>query len=165
MNLLHFLAGLASCGWSRPEESVTRNIVFEHNTCVDAGHGWGPGRRPDRNGRHLMFFNNPAATEAVIVRFNIFSTATHSLLRLHGRDWGDAMAFESNVWRQPEGPILLWGREAVEPEESGAFVEQWGQGGPWLLTEPGFLDPARRDYRLLPDSPARQFDPPAGALP
>jgi hypothetical protein len=151
--------------WNRPEESVTRNIVFEHNTCVDAGHGWGHGQRPDRNGRHLMFFNNPAATEEFIVRHNIFSNATHSLLRLHGREWADAMVFESNIWHQPEGPILLWGREAVEPEELASFAEQQGLSGAWLLAEPGFLDPARRDYRLMPDSPARQSDPPAGALP
>ena len=27
--------------WNRGSSSLTRNVVFEHNTCVDAGYGWG----------------------------------------------------------------------------------------------------------------------------
>ncbi len=66
--------------WNRDATSRTNNIRFEHNTCVDAGFGWGHGQRPDRNGRHLMFYDNTAATSGVVVRYNIFSNATDSLL-------------------------------------------------------------------------------------
>ncbi|MCX7825711.1 MAG: right-handed parallel beta-helix repeat-containing protein, partial [Verrucomicrobiae bacterium] len=48
--------------WNRGPDSVTRNIRFERNTCVNAGFGWGHAQRPDRNGRHLMFYHNPAQT-------------------------------------------------------------------------------------------------------
>ena len=37
--------------WNRPENSLTYNIYFENNTCVNAGHGWGHQQRPDPSGR------------------------------------------------------------------------------------------------------------------
>jgi len=143
--------------WNRPAESITRNIVFEYNTCVDAGCGWGHDQRPDRNGRHLMFYHNPAATKDVIVRHNVFSNATHSMLRLHGEDWASGLVVGANVWHQPNGPILLWSSESIAADGLEAFVGQHGLGGPWLLVDPQFQDPERRDYRPQPDSPARPF--------
>lgn len=62
--------------WNRGPASRTRNIVFEHNTCVDAGQGWGHAQRPDPNGRHLMFYDNAAVTTNVVIRYNIFCNAT-----------------------------------------------------------------------------------------
>ena len=48
--------------WNNPETAVTQNIHFINNTCIDAGVVWSHEQRPDRNGSHLMFYRNTAAT-------------------------------------------------------------------------------------------------------
>lgn len=140
--------------WNRGPASRTRNIVFEQNTCVDAGLGWGHGQRPDPNGRHLMFYDNSAVTTNVVVRGNIFCHATDSLLRLHGRDWTAALAMDGNCWFQPRGPVWLWGQQKIATNEFTAFAHSRGFDRHSLLADPKFMDAARHDYRLAPDSPA-----------
>jgi len=154
--------------WNRGPASLTRNIVFEHNTCVDAGDGWGHGQRPDPNGRHLMFWDNSARTTNVVVRDNIFCRAADSLLRLHGRDWTAALVMERNCWFQPLGPVLLWGQQTVGREEFAAFLRSHGLDRGSLFADPKFVDAAGHNYRLAPDSPARALEgqnQPAGASP
>lgn len=141
--------------WNRGAASRTRNIVFEHNTCVDAGLGWGHGQRPDPNGRHLMFYDNSAATTNVVIRSNIFCHATDSLLRLHGRDWTAALTMDYNCWFQPRGPWLLWGKETIGAEGCATFMRSHGFDVHSVLADPKFVDAAQCDYRLAPDSPAR----------
>ena len=154
--------------WNRPEASRTRNIRFEHNTCVNAGYGWGHKQRPDPNGRHLMFYSNTAATEAVVVKYNIFYNATDSLLRLHGRDWTAALTMDHNCWFQPQGPLLLWNQEKIGADEFAAFCRPRGFDVNSKLVDPQFIAPAKNDFRLAPDSPARAIvdqRQPVGALP
>jgi hypothetical protein len=153
--------------WNRGPASRTRNIVFEHNTCVDAGYGWGHRQRPDPNGCHLMFYDNSAVTTNIVIRDNIFSSATDSLLRLHGRDWTGALVMERNCWFQPRGPVLLWGQQAVGTDDFAAFMHSRGFDCGLRLADPRFVDAVRHNYRLAPDSPARALDSqgkPAGAL-
>ncbi len=154
--------------WNRGEASRTRRIRFEHNTCVDAGHGWGHSQRPDPNGRHLMFYDNRAATSDFVVRYNIFCEATESCLRLHGRDWTTNLTLEANCWFQHNGPLLLWGDTPVGADGFAAFQQERRLCTRALLAEPRFVDAAARDYRLTPDCPVRQLHDngaPAGALP
>jgi len=154
--------------WNREEKSQTRNILFEHNTCVDAGGGWGHRQRPDPNGRHLMFFHNSAATENFVVRHNVFANATESCLWLHGRDWTTALTMDRNCWFQPKGTLVLWGKESFTPEQFAAYQQKTGKDAGSILADPKFADPAKRDYRLLPGSPVRALGDergPAGALP
>ncbi|HWH71908.1 MAG TPA: right-handed parallel beta-helix repeat-containing protein, partial [Candidatus Sulfotelmatobacter sp.] len=141
--------------WNRGPASRTRDIVFERNTCVDAGLGWGHRQRPDPNGHHLMFYANTAATTNVVVRYNIFCNATDGLLRLHGPDWTAALVMDQNCWFQPRGPWLLWGQQSVGAEQFGSFLHPRGFDRHSVLSEPKFRDAARRDYRLGPDSPVR----------
>ena len=145
-----------------------RLIVFEHNTCVDAGLGWGHGQRPDPNGRHLMFYDNSAATTKVVIRNNIFCNATDSLLRLHGRDWTAALVMDRNCWYQPDGAWLLWGQQTIGARGFAAFMHARGLDANSLATDPQFVNPAQRNYHLRPVSPARTLSADgkfAGALP
>lgn len=154
--------------WNRNETSRTNNILFEHNTCVDAGFGWGHAQRPDRNGRHLMFYDNTAATSGVVVRYNIFSNATDSLLWLHGRDWTSGLTMDYNCWHQPTGAVWLWGRTSLVASQFDEFRRQRGFDRHSIVVEPGFIDAKARDYRLTSESPARKLldsGLPAGALP
>lgn len=154
--------------WNRGPDSQTRNILFEHNTCVDAGLGWGHRQRPDPNGRHLMFYDNAAATTNVVIRQNIFCNATDSLLRLHGRDWTTELKMDNNCWFQPTGTWVLWGSERVDEESFAAFMHGHGLDLHSLLAAPKFVNAAQRDYRLTPESPVREAagkEAPAGALP
>ncbi|MCY3022935.1 MAG: hypothetical protein NTW87_28495 [Planctomycetota bacterium] len=154
--------------WNRGPTSRTRNIRFEHNTCVNAGHGWGYRQRPDPNGRHLMFYDNSSATEGVFVRYNIFCNAKDSCLRLSGRDWTSALTMDYNCWFQSQGPLLLWGKETVPADKFAAFQQARGFDAHSIVADPKFAGPARNDYRLAPDSPARALSDqgaPAGALP
>ncbi len=141
--------------WNREAASLTRHIRFEHNTCVDAGYGWGHRERPDKNGRHLMFYANTAATTNFVVRDNIFCNATESLLRLHGRDWTAALQLDRNLWVQKEGPLFLWGTEKIGADQFAAFQRAHKLDVNAILAEPKFVAPAARDYRLAPDSPLR----------
>jgi acetyl esterase/lipase len=154
--------------WNRDESSRTHNIRFEHNTCVDAGYGWGHGQRPDRNGRHLMFYDNSAATSDVVVRCNIFCNATDSCLRLHGRDWTAALTMDENCWFQRDGVLLLWGQTPIGADGFADHQRARGFSTHALVIEPEFVDAAGRNYRLTPDSPARRLQDngvPVGALP
>lgn len=154
--------------WNRDESSRTHNILFEHNTCVDAGYGWGHGQRPDRNGRHVMFYDNSAATSDFVVRYNIFCNATDSCLRLHGRDWTAALTLDVNCWYQRDGALLLWGRTSVGADQFFDYQRARGFSTNALVVEPEFVDAVGRDYRLTPDCTVRRLENsgfPAGALP
>lgn len=154
--------------WNRDATSRTRNILFEHNTCVNAGQGWGHRQRPDPNGRHLMFYDNTAATEDFHVRGNIFCNATDSCLRLHGRDWTAALKMDHNCWFQARGPLFLWQNEKVGPDRFAAFQQRHGFDRHSVVADPRLVDPVHHDFRLAPDSPARNLrlpDGPTGALP
>ena len=62
--------------FSNHAQSVTDKIYFEHNTCLNAGGGWGHNQRPDRrNGWHVSIGNTEAKTTNAFVRYNIFANS------------------------------------------------------------------------------------------
>lgn len=135
--------------WNRGPQSHTRNIVFEHNTCVDAGYGWSHTQRPDPNGRHLMFYDNTAVTEQVVLRANVFSRAVDSLWRVTGDTaWTRALTLSDNVWWQPDGVWLLVGGRKVAAGEFAEFLRQHKLEEAPVTAEPKFVDAGKRDYRL-----------------
>lgn len=143
--------------WNRPQASTTRNIRFEYNTCVNAGFGWGHAQRPDPNGRHLMFYSNPATTTEFFVRNNIFYNATDSALRLW-KDWNtDGLTMDRNCWFQPAGTLMLFRALAFTAAQFADYQKQTGLDAHSLLVDPKFVDADHLDFRLATDSPARNL--------
>ena len=93
--------------WNRDETSRTENILFENNRCYNAGYGWGHVQRPNKNGAHLMFYNNSAKTSNFVVRGNIFCESIDVSIRMEN-DWRDALTLDGNRYWQSEKPILRW---------------------------------------------------------
>ena len=132
---------------------LTRNVTFEHNTCVDAGFGWAHAQRPDPNGAHLMYYHNRAATTNFVVRDNIFCRATEWTGR-SGLDWRYGLVHDHNlVYNDGQVPVMRW-LEGKELKLCGwADYQGLGFDRNGQFAEPLFRDPAKRDYRLLPNSP------------
>ena len=99
-------------------DGVVSNIVFEKNTCVDAGCGWAHAQRPNPNGSHFM--NYPHRTKSLsdfVIRDNVFSNATEWVYRF-GYDWREALEIRGNrVWNAPGRPITFW----TDPEDRMRF--------------------------------------------
>ena len=133
---------------------VTRNIRFEHNTCVDAGSGWAHAQRPDPNGAHLMYYSNRAATTNFVVRDNIFCRATEWTCR-SALDWRYGLLHSRNlVWNEGDVPTMRW-KEGKDRRLYlwADYVKELQMDLDSVFAEPQFVDPAKRDYRLKPGSP------------
>ena len=151
--------------WNRGSASVTRNIRFEHNTCVNAGFGWGHAQRPDRNGRHLMFYANSAQTSGVFVRDNIFCNATDSALRMWN-DWTAGLTMDHNGWFQRGEVLMVFLKTSFAPGQFAEFQRQSKLDAHSIVADPKFMNADKFDFRLADDSPARTLSTdggPAGA--
>ncbi len=93
--------------WNGDKDQITENILFEDNICWDAGFCWSHGQRPNPNGAHLMFYNNPAQTKNFVVRNNVFSESTEVCIRMEN-DWLSALTLEGNRYYQSEKPLIRW---------------------------------------------------------
>ncbi len=131
----------------------TANILFEHNTCVDAGQCWSHTQRPDPNGAHLMFYRNPAATTNVVIRNNIFVNSTEVCTRMEN-DWRSGLTLNHNLYYQAEKPLFRWlGKNYFAATEFARYQSELGLDQGSLCADPQFVAPAARDYRLKPGSP------------
>ena len=138
--------------WNR---KLTRNILFEHNTCVDAGYGWAHAQRPDPNGAHLMYYHNRAATTNFVVRNNLFVRATEWTMR-SGLDWRCGLLHDRNlVWNEGSVPVCRWleGKSCRMLDWTGWQSLGFDRGG--LFAQPVFVDESKRDYRLAAGSPGK----------
>jgi hypothetical protein len=120
--------------WNRGPESTTQNIRFERNTCVGAGRGWGHQQRPDRNGRHLMFYVNSARTTGVYVVGNIFCDATDSCLRMDN-DWTAGLTMDQFGGSRRDADALL-----RTPFTAAQFADLKNANGYHSLVADQFLD-------------------------
>ena len=138
--------------WNR---GVTRNILFEHNTCVDAGCGWAHAQRHNPNGAHLMYYFNRAATTNFVVRNNIFCRATEWTIR-SGLDWRYGLIHDNNlVYNEGNVPVLRWLEGKQRKLCTWSDYQALGFDKHGRLAEPRFRDPQKRDYRLCEDSAGR----------
>lgn len=135
--------------WNNPQEAVTANILFEHNTCVDSGFGWAHGQRPDPNGAHLMFYSNRAATTNFVIQNNIFVGTTEYCTRT-GVDWRSGLTMRNNLYFMDK-PIIWWLKEKIS--DFGVYQQKLGLDQHSIFAKPEFVDAANRNYRLKAGSP------------
>ncbi|NUQ61495.1 MAG: hypothetical protein HUU20_03340 [Pirellulales bacterium] len=147
--------------WNHPETSITRNIRFVNNTCVDAGVVWSHAQRPDANGSHLMFYSNTAATSEFEVKNNIFSNATDWGSRYTG-GWKTLPDMNHNLWFSKAGMMTNWFGKKIESFPD--YQKTTGLDSQSRFADPKFLDPGHGDFHLAPDSPARAVRPDAGPV-
>ena len=137
--------------WNRPEAVKSHNIVFENNTCVNAGFAWSHAQRPDKNGAHLMFYQHPSQTKGVVVRNNIFCETTEVCMRMEN-DWRSGLTLANNLYYTSGKPIYRWLSKqhfaTLKECQSATGLDMNG-----LEAKPLFVDDAKHDYRLKPESP------------
>jgi len=141
--------------WNRPEDSETHHIRFENNTCYNAGHCWGHAQRPDPSGRHLCFYNSPAAIRDFVIRNNIFFEAKGNAFYAPG--WTkaqiNALTMNHNCWYQAEGTMISIQGKSYAMAQFGAYQSEWNTEPNSIVAKPLWVDPAGRDFHLTPRSP------------
>jgi len=147
--------------WNRPETSVTRNIRFVNNTCVNAGVVWSHAQRPTPNGSHLMFYTNDAATSDFEVKYNIFCNVTDWGSR-YSAGWKTLPEMDHNLWFSKRGVMAYWFREKIESFSDYQKTTKLDRQS--VFADPQFVDPNKGDYRLAPDSPAHKLRPDGGPV-
>ena len=147
--------------WNHPETALTQNIRFLNNTCINAGTVWSHAQRPDRNGSHLMFYSNTAATSGVEVKYNVFHNVTEWGSR-YSSGWKTLPEMDYNLWSSPDGVMVNWFGKKIGPFEE--YRKTTGLDAHSRFADPKFVDAAAGDYRPAPDSPAREIRPDGGPV-
>jgi hypothetical protein len=141
--------------WNRPEDSETYHVYFIHNTCVNAGHGWGHAQRPDPSGRHLCFYTSPARAHDIVIRNNIFCEAQTNAFYAPG--WSpeqmDALVLDYNCWYQAEGVMINLKTEQYPMADFAKYQAEWNKEPHSFCALPQFVDPAHQDFHLAEGSP------------
>ncbi|MDA3924452.1 MAG: right-handed parallel beta-helix repeat-containing protein [Kiritimatiellae bacterium] len=150
--------------WNRPETAITRNVIFEHNTCIDAGCGWAHNQRPDRNGGHLMFYKNAAKTENLVVRNNIFVNSTEVITRMEN-DWRSGLVMHNNLLFQSEKPIMRWLiKNYYSKDDFKKYQEELKVDQNSMFAKPDFVNPDQGDYTLKPGSAGEKLATDGGCV-
>ncbi len=147
--------------WNNPETARTRNIRFVNNTCIDAGVVWSHAQRPDPNGSHLMFYTNRADSAGIVVRYNVFYRCTEWGSR-YSAGWDPLPDMDYNAWYLPAAAVCYFFREHIKNGAVAEYRRRTGLDRHSFFGDPKLVDPARGDYRLAPDSPARDLHPGGG---
>ena len=141
------------CGVSFAGGKRSRDVRFVHNTCVEAGLGWGPDKTGAPRGSHLVL-----AGEASIAS-NVFYRCAEYAVRLSGT--AKAALDDNLYWLPPdwdgvENRICRWTGKTGEPRlfESGEksfrrFRQETGLETRGVFRKPDFTNAYRKDYRLF----------------
>jgi hypothetical protein len=139
--------------WNRDSDAIMENILFENNTCVDAGKCWAHDQRPDPNGTHVLSYSNRATTSTVVIRNNIFSNSANQCVRMD-LDWRSFGLVQDNnlYFTYPNGKIMMWLGDnnfySFEKYQQELELDKHS-----VFTNPSFANPHIRDYRLSTGSP------------
>jgi hypothetical protein len=149
--------------WNNPETAETRNIRFVNNTCVDAGVVWSHAQRPDPNGSHLMMYSNRAKTSGIEIKYNVFCQSTDWTSRFTA-GWKPMPDMDYNLCYETGKHLCFLFRDKLPATDIAGYQEKTGFDKHSVFADPKFVDPANRDYRLQPDSPARNVRPDGGIV-
>ncbi len=141
--------------WNRPENSLTHNIYFDNNTCVNAGHGWGHRQRPDPSGRHLCFYSSPAAAHDIYLRNNIFFQAKGNAF--YAPSWpADAihrLNMDHNCWYQSSGIMIRLQSQKFTMNQFASYQTTQNKEVHSIAQDPMIVDIAKNDFHLNHQSP------------
>ena len=140
--------------WNRPSSSTTSKIHFENNTCLNAGYGWGS-QRPDYHGIHIFFNGNPAHTDTIYIRNNIFYNAKRSIYAVEDNING-FIELDYNVIFQPSGSDSLFvsfpSFTVYKYSDFSIFKTVSQKDLNSLTGNPDFTDLSENDFSLLSSS-------------
>ena len=159
-----------NCGYDSLDVAhgiCTHHVLFEHNTCVNAGEGWAmqdePWPRyslniPDSVGFHLNLESSSAWDKRceVIARDNIFFNAPKSRCMSCGPGvLSKLIEVDHNCYFQPSpaDAITQIDGKPFSAERFDDYKKLTGWDEHSIIADPGFVDAAAGDFRLKAGSP------------
>lgn len=152
--------------WNQPAGSSTRSIIFENNTVLYAGRGWGaPPQRPDLQGAHVLLPWNPAGTSDIMIRNNIFYEGNLGLWVGYASQYDGVLAMDYNCWYQPADVMMRISDISAQftMAQFAGYQALTGLDAHSLAEDPQFVDAASHDYRLQATSPCIDAGTSSGA--
>lgn len=133
--------------------ATVNNVYVEHNTCLNAGSGWGHNQRSDPLGHHVNIYNNSATTTNFYIRNNIFyeSADTGANVRwLYPADVSDFI-FDYNCFYESSGTVAMInnGGSNYTMAQFANYQTATSQDSNSIATDPKVVN----TYLLSPDSP------------
>jgi len=159
-----------NCGYDSMDIAhgvLARKVVFENNTCVNAGEGWAlqgePRPRysvnaPDNIGWHCNLESSFAWDDRseVSIHHNIFFNAPESRCFNYGPEKvSRSIQVDHNCYfqRNPADAISQVGKNRYTAAEFDSYRKLTGWDEHSLVADPIFVDVAAHDFRLKPGSP------------
>ncbi len=153
--------------WNRPSTSVTRNIRFEHNTCVNAGSGWGaPPQRPDLMGVQFLLTDNPPTASEIYIRNNIAYGGNLSLFIKKAYEYENSLTIDGNCYYKLSGNMIQIEDQALtySMAQFADYQSFSGQEQHSTTGDPLFNSIPLEDFRLQSGSPCRNSALDLGAI-
>ncbi len=140
---------------------------FEHNTCIDAGMGWGyetEGRPrlseflPDTIGWHIFLDSNVMSGSSIFIRKNIFYNAPQNKLlkvnKLPHEGWpGVVLDYNCYFQEDPNDAIAQVLDKIYYSRDFEDYRKTTGKDRHSIIANPLFVDPEKKDFRLQQNSP------------
>jgi hypothetical protein len=108
-----------------------------------------------------MFYTNDAATAGFEVKYNIFHQVSDWGSRYTG-GWTSLPEMDQNLWFSERGVMAYWFRDRIEGFRE--YQQTTGLDAKSIFADPKFVDAANGDFRLSPESPARNLRTDGGLL-
>lgn len=161
-----------NCGYDSLDVAhgiLTRELVFEHNTCVNSGEGWalqGESKPrysvnlPDHIGYHCNMESSFGWDERceISIHHNIFYNAPESRCLNYGPATPTpSITVDHNCYFQlrAEDAISQLGKQRFPANDFDAYRQHTGWDTHSIVADPLFVDLATADFRLKPNSPAQ----------